>query len=169
VHPIWVGKIPDPFCFNPHFSQSELPLGYAERTQPSSLDGERIQSIMKKFALVMGLLGVLLTTAFGQGNVLHAKIPFEFAAGANTLPAGNYDFSVSNRAITIKNTETGKSFDLGFLTRIAADKTAMGTARISYDVQEGKHSIEAIWPAQGDGYLVQTVKGEHTHEIVRSK
>ena len=125
---------------------------------------------MKRLTLVLGLLGVLLSTAFGQeGNFLQAKIPFEFGAGGKTHSAGNYDFSVHNKFVTMKNKDTGKTVDLGFLTRIAADNTATGKARISFDVQEGKHFIEAIWPAQGDGYLIHTVKGEHTHEIVRSQ
>lgn len=124
---------------------------------------------MKRLALVVSLLGVLLATAFGQGNILHAKIPFEFVAGGNTFAAGNYDFSVSNKLVTIKNADTGKIVELGFLTRIAADESGKGTARITYDVQGGKHSIEVIWPERGDGYLVGTVKGEHTHAVVRPK
>lgn len=124
---------------------------------------------MKRLTLVLGLLGVLLSTAFGQGNFLQTKVPFEFVVGGQTFPAGNYDFSVSNKLVTMKSKDTGKTVDLGFMTRIAVDNTAAGNARISFDVQEGKHFIEAIWPAQGDGYLINTVKGEHTHDIVRSK
>jgi hypothetical protein len=122
---------------------------------------------MKRFTLILGLLGVLLSTAFGQGNLLRTKIPFEFVAASKTFPAGNYDFAVSDHFVQMKNLDTGKTVSLGFLTRMAADNTAAGKARISFDVQEGKHFIEAIWPDQGDGYLVHTVKGEHTHEIVR--
>ena len=124
---------------------------------------------MKKAALVVCLLAVLLTSALGQGTFLHARIPFEFVAGGQTFPAGNYDFSVSNSAVTIRNMETRKSLEFGYLTRVAADNTAPGAARISYDVQEGKRFIEAIWPSNGDGYLIHTVKGEHTHVIVRLK
>ncbi len=124
---------------------------------------------MKRLVLVVGLLGVLLASAFGQGHFLQTRIPFEFVAADQTFPAGLYDFNVSNNAVTMKNHDTGKSVALGFMTRIAADKTAKGTARISFDVQEGKHFIEALWPAQGDGYLLHAVKGEHTHEVIRSK
>lgn len=124
---------------------------------------------MKRLALVVGLLAVLLPSAFGQGNVLHATIPFEFVANGKTLPAGSYDFSVSNKFVTMKNVDTGNTVELGFLTRIAADETASGRARISFDVQGDKRFIEAVWPQSGDGYLIHTVKGEHTHEIVRSK
>lgn len=118
----------------------------------------------------MGLVGVLLTTgAFAQGNFLQAKIPFEFVVGGNTHPAGNYGFSVSQKFVEMKSQESGKTVPLGYLTRIAADRTAAGTARISFDVQQGQHFIEAIWPDSGDGYLISTVKGEHSHEVVRMK
>jgi len=124
---------------------------------------------MKRLTLVLGLLGVLLSTAFGQGTVLHAKIPFEFVAGGKTIPAGTYDFGVSRNFVQMKNSDTGKTVSLVYMTRIAADNTATGRARIAFDVQDGKHFIEAVWPEQGDGYLLHHVKGEHTHEIIRSQ
>jgi hypothetical protein len=124
---------------------------------------------MKRSILVVGLLAALLTTAFGQGSSLRLKIPFEFVAGGKTLPAGNYQFSVYNNLVQMKSLDTRETLSLTFLTRIAGDNTANGKARISFDVQEGKHFIEAIWPDQDDGYLVHVVKGEHTHEIVRSQ
>jgi hypothetical protein len=126
---------------------------------------------MTRLTLVVGLLGILLATAFGQGKLMQADIPFEFVAHDTTLPAGNYEFNVSsnNNSIQIRNTDLGKIVELAVVTRLAADRTAGGTARISFDVQEGKHVIEAIWPVTDDGYLLHTVKGQHTHEIVRSK
>jgi hypothetical protein len=134
---------------------------------------EKRERSMKRLTLVLGLLAVLLSTAFGQigqRSVLQAKIPFEFVAGSHTLPAGNYNFSVSLNNVQMKNLDTGKTVSVGYMTRIAADKTASGKARITFDVHEGgKHFIEALWPDQDDGYLIHTVKGEHTHDIVRSQ
>jgi hypothetical protein len=124
---------------------------------------------MKRLSLILGLLGVLLSTAFGQGSFLQAKIPFEFVAGGKTLPAGTYDFSVSNKFVEMKNHDTGKTLSLGYLTRIAGDDTTAGRARLSFDVQQGKHFVEAVWPDKGDGYFLHSIKGEHTHEIVRMK
>jgi hypothetical protein len=125
---------------------------------------------MKRSTLVLGLLAILLSTAFGQRGVLQTKIPFEFVAGSHTLPAGDYNFSATDRFVQIKNVDTGKTVSVAYITRIAADRTATGKARVSFDVQEGKHFIEALWPGQdGDGYLVHSVKGKHTHETVRSQ
>ncbi len=124
---------------------------------------------MKRLALVAGLLAILVSTAFGQASFLQAKIPFDFVVAGKTLPAGSYEFRAVNNFIQMRNQETGKTLEFGAVTRLAVDKTAEGTARISFDVQEGKHFIEAIWPAQDEGYLFHTVKGEHTHEIIRSK
>ena len=126
---------------------------------------------MKRLTLVVGLLGVLLSTAFGQGNFLQAKIPFEFVAGGHTYPAGTYDFTVvpGRESVTMKNHDTSKSVWVGYFTRIASDETVEGRARISFDVQDGKHFIEALWPERGDGYFFSHIKGEHTHAIVRLK
>jgi hypothetical protein len=124
---------------------------------------------MKKSVLVVALLVVFLASAFAQGNLLQAKIPFDFVVGGKTLPAGNYEFKAANHNyIQIRNLETGKVVQLQSVTRLAADKSS-GTARISFDVQEGKHFIEAIWPEQDEGYLLHSVKGQHTHDMVSSK
>jgi len=121
---------------------------------------------MKRSLLVVGLLGLLLASAFGQNSFMQAKIPFEFVVEGKTLPAGDYDFKVTDRLVQLKNHDTGNTVALGYLTRIAVDKSAPAAARISFDVQDNKHFIEAIWPAKDDGYLVHMVKGEHTHDIV---
>ena len=125
---------------------------------------------MKRLTLVVGLLRVLLATTFGQGRYfLQTKIPFEFVAEGKTLPAGKYDFRLSDHSVEMRNHDTGKAFQLPVLTSIAADKTARGTARISFDVQGGKHFIEAVWPEKGDGFLIHKAEGENTREIIRSK
>lgn len=100
---------------------------------------------------------------------MQTTIPFEFVAGSTTLPAGKYDFRLSNNSVQMTNHDTGKAVALPLLTRIPADKTAKGTARMSFDVQDGKHFIEAVWPEVGEGYLIHRVEGEHTREIIRSK
>ena len=43
---------------------------------------ERKNLEMKRAILVVGLLGVLLTMAFGQENSVRATVPFEFDEGA---------------------------------------------------------------------------------------
>lgn len=100
---------------------------------------------------------------------MQTRIPFEFVAADKTFPAGKYDFRLSDHSVEMTNHDTGKRFSLPFLTSVAADKTAQGTARISFDVQDGKHFIEAVWPEKGDGYLIRKVEGGHAREIIRSK
>jgi hypothetical protein len=124
---------------------------------------------MKKPLLLLGLLGLLVASAFGQGNILQAKIPFDFVVNGKTLPAGNYDFSVNDRLVQIKNHDTGNIVALGYLPRIAADKTAQGVPKISFGMKDDKHFIQAIWPAQDDGYLVQKTNGESLHEVAGSQ
>jgi hypothetical protein len=117
---------------------------------------------MKRTILSVGLLAALLTTAFGQENFLRAKVPFEFMLSGRACPAGTYEFSVTDQLVTAQNVETGNAVVFSFLSRLAEDNSANGTARISFDLSEGKRFVEAIWPRQGDGYLVHMV---HTHEI----
>ncbi len=124
---------------------------------------------MKKVNLVVCLLGLMLATAVGQNGQprLQAKIPFEFWASGKAFPAGNYSFTVSNpKMITMTNQETGEAVYLRLITRIAAEKSPASKPKISFDVQQDKHFIEALWPDGDDGYLLHTVKGEHTHKVV---
>jgi hypothetical protein len=127
---------------------------------------------MKRVSLIVCLLAVVVTTALGQGSQskpnVKAKIPFEFVAAGETLPAGTYTFKFSETRVQVVNHETNQAVFLPLLTRIAADKSDAGTPKISFDTRDGKHFIEALWPAGEDGYLVHTVKGEHTHEIVKT-
>ncbi len=126
---------------------------------------------MKRSLVIVGLLGLFLASALGQETFfLKAKIPFDFVVSGRTIPAGDYDFGISNNMVALRDHGTGRNVaQFGYMTRIAADKTATGSARISFDVKEDKHFIEAIWPEQGDGYLIHAVKGEHTHEVIRLK
>ncbi len=124
---------------------------------------------MKKVLLVVLLLGMLMTTAFGQSGILQVKIPFDFVAGGKMLPAGNYKFSVSDNFVTLSDRETGRTVGrFMVITRLAAEDRTNSMARVSFDVKEGKHFIEAVWPLQTDGYLVHTVQGQHSHEVVGS-
>ncbi len=121
---------------------------------------------MKRLALLVCLLGVFLSAAFGQESIVRVKVPFEFVAGGQTLPAGSYTFSVSYDAhtTTIRNLDTGKSLTTLYIAQTRFDEQASGRAGISFDVQYGTHFVRAIWPDQGDGYLIHEVKGEHTSE-----
>lgn len=118
---------------------------------------------MKRTILIVGLMAALLSTAFGEGKFVRVKVPFEFMMSGQACPAGTYEFSVTDQLVTAQNVETGEAVVLSFLTRLAEDNSANGTARISFDLSEGKRFVEAIWLGQGDGYLVHVV---HTHEIV---
>jgi hypothetical protein len=122
---------------------------------------------MKRSLLVLGLLGMLMASAFGQSKFfLQATIPFEFVAGGKTLPAGVYDFSVSQGLVRVENHDTGNGAALGFLTRIAADKTTPGTARVIFDLKNDVHFIQAIWPDKDNGYMVHLGKEESANSLV---
>lgn len=126
---------------------------------------------MKKLVLVLGLLAIFASTAFAQGAFLTANIPFEFVVSGKTFPAGDYDFRMTGPGehfLQMSNHHTGAVIATVVpITRIAAASHEPGTGRVSFDVTDGKHFVEAVWPATGDGYLLHAVKREHTHEVVQ--
>ncbi len=122
---------------------------------------------MKRMIVMFGLLALLAVSAYAQEGLVNAKVPFEFVVSGKTLPAGNYVFKLSTDRLTVQNKDTGTIAAAMVMTKIAgtAESKAVG---ITFDVSNGKHFIEAVWPmAGGDGYLIHMVKGEHTHEVVK--
>ncbi len=124
---------------------------------------------MKRVTLLLGLLALLAVSAYAQGPIVNAKIPFEFVASGKTLPAGNYAFTVNGDHLMMKNADTGALTFATVLTRIAGTPESK-QVRVTFDVSGGKHFLEAVWPGTGgDGYLIHTVKGQHTHDTVQSE
>ncbi len=125
---------------------------------------------MKKVSLLVVVVVMMLTAGFGQATtpILTVNIPFEFIASGKTLPAGQYSFKLSGHGVQMTNHGSNEAVYLPLLTRIAADKMAGQGGKVSFDVRDGKHFIEALWPAGEDGYLVHTVKGQHGHDVVKT-
>ncbi len=122
---------------------------------------------MKRMIVMFGLLALLAVSAYAQEGLVNAKVPFEFVVSGKTLPAGNYVFKLSTDRLTVQNKDTGTIAAAMVMTKIAATAESKAVG-ITFDVSNGKHFIEAVWPmAGGDGYLIHMVKGEHTHEVVK--
>lgn len=121
---------------------------------------------MKKAVALIGLLGVLVLSAVGQTPV-RANIPFDFVAAGTTLPAGNYEFRVSNDFLnmSVRNLKTGKAVVIPVLTMLAAGPADV--PRITFDELGGKNFLEAVWPGTEDGLLLHQTKEKHTHKTVK--
>ncbi len=122
---------------------------------------------MKRMSVLLGLLALLAVSAYAQEGVVNAKVPFDFVVSGKTLPSGNYVFTLNSSRVTVRNKDNGNIVAAMVLTKIAGSKESKAVG-ITFDVSNGKHFVEAVWPvAGGDGYLIHMLKGEHTHEVVK--
>jgi hypothetical protein len=132
-----------------------------------------MEQSMKRATVLLGLLALLLVSAYAQSPVnqiplINAKLPFEFVLSGKTLPAGNYVFSLtdSESQLTVKNQASGAVVKALVMTQLAnsPDSKVVG---VTFDVRDGKNFLEAVWPVAGrDGYLIHVVKEKHTHKVV---
>jgi len=103
---------------------------------------------MKKSYLTIALT---LTVLFGAGLSAHAqdpdsvvvKVPFEFVAGASTLPAGTYTIgrnsSGANPGLNIRSDEHSV-----FLLPIDADSVPGGPPKLSFEHVVGKYFLSKV-------------------------
>ncbi len=122
---------------------------------------------MKRMLTVIGLLTVLVISSYAQQPIVKADIPFEFMAAGKVLPAGNYEFVVNEAlsGIQIRNLDTHKTMVVHIITQVAA---RAGTVGVTFDNVNDKRILEAVWPPNGDGYLLASTKGKHGHEVVKA-
>jgi hypothetical protein len=118
-------------------------------------------------ALAIAVLFALMAIpAFSQNAAVNATIPFAFGVGEKELPPGEYQFRLDpNNRIAVQNLKTRETISVPVITRLAADSTAKHT-RVTFDVTAGKKYLEALWPAEGDAFLVRATKGKHQHDTV---
>jgi hypothetical protein len=71
---------------------------------------------------------------------LRVNVPFDFYAGAQQLPAGNYLFSVNyeTHAVMLRNRESGRSFAL---VAIPADADKAGQAYAEFESSGGSYRL----------------------------
>ncbi len=122
---------------------------------------------MKRAIAFIGLLGILVLPAFGQGHVVKASIPFDFVAAGTTLPSGDYEFRASDdfHEMSARNLKTGKIVAVPILTMLAAGPSRM--AQVTFDELGNKNFLEAVWPGTQDGFLLHQTKEKHTHKTVK--
>ncbi len=105
-----------------------------------------------------------------------ARIPYDFVAAGNALPAGEYEISTddaNNTILVLKNLETKKSTVVAFMTRLSP-RTSPDDSLV-FDDAAGKHYLSEIYvsrpdayalPGEGDGYFLPGAAGPHTHSTL---
>ncbi len=125
---------------------------------------------MKRVVAVIALVAMVVLSGYAQQDVvMKAKIPFSFIAAGKTLPAGDYEFKVTQDrdAIAVRNIETGATANVIVMTRLAPETISSAKAHITFDQVGGKSYLEVIWPGVEDGYLINITKEKHKHQTVK--
>jgi cytochrome c5 len=111
----------------------------------------------------------LLVVASAQaqaGTVLSANVPFSFAAGGTTLPAGTYQFKFrpNDETLLINGGKAGE-LKLHAIAQLAGASLFKDTGLV-FDAFEGRHVLSEVWiPGEG-GVLVNAAPKQHPHEVV---
>jgi hypothetical protein len=127
---------------------------------------------MKKYLFGLAAVSALLLTAnlsVAATTLAIAKVPFEFTAGENKLPAGQYEIQEegpSSNVLIFRNVDTGKSTLAEYLTRLSqrqGDETTVVLDKIG-----DQYALTEIHPVGSDGYYLTGLKGKHTHVSIKS-
>lgn len=122
---------------------------------------------MKRILSIIGLLAIVAVSLYAQHPMLKAQIPFEFMVGAKSLPAGHYEFTLNEdfTSVIVRNLDTGNRMPVPIVTSLAGPT---GDVRVTFDTVGDKKTLEAVWLADNQGYLLHATKGKHSHDIVKA-
>jgi hypothetical protein len=123
-----------------------------------------------KCLVLFSLLTLLAAlSVYAQTGVLHANIPFAFSAAGKQFPAGQYQIAGPSNSefFTITSIDGKNSATVIFLTRLAgAIHTTPADAHIVFDTVGGTYTLSELWFPGDDGYMLNTMKGQHSHRVV---
>ncbi len=101
-----------------------------------------------------------------------ARIPFQFKAGKQVLPAGTYvvTFDKANpKAVSLRAQGGGATVDVPVITALAVQDLTGAEAHLVFDKVDNEHTIAEFWPAKADGYFLGGAIVSHTHVVVNAK
>jgi len=108
-----------------------------------------------KRTLTAAMLTLVATAAYGQPNVLTAKVPFAFRAVGSDLPAGQYKIVPAGSAgsmgtMELRNMDTGKTVFIP--SKAPTSETKDGRPRLIFQCggEEGC-SLATLWSGTGRG------------------
>jgi hypothetical protein len=106
--------------------------------------GELVKKVHLPVVLAIGCLFVLAVSGFAQdGEGVVVKVPFEFVAGAKTMPAGMYSVrrvSFDSHSGLIIRSEN----ESALLLPIVVDRTSAGQATISFERQGDRYILSRL-------------------------
>jgi hypothetical protein len=123
--------------------------------------------------------GALITVSLGLfagqcafAESVTAKIPFQFKAGKQTLPAGTYVFTFDKAKpvnLSIKASGASTVATLPIITELAMQDKVGAEVHVVFDKVENEYTIAEFWPAKADGYYLGGAGVTHTHVVVDAK
>ena len=121
-----------------------------------------IQNILHIAAIAVVLSAA---TLFAQSPKVTAKVPFEFVAGGQTLPAGEYTIERnSNSTVTIQDA-TGNVHLVVLSQPVSKSGVTTPGAALVFELNQGKTFLSQVWTGKerNGRQLVQThTAGEKT-------
>ena len=94
-------------------------------------------------ALLLGSLGAIPVGANAQSVTARATVPFEFAAGGASMPAGEYSVDVSNLSgVIILHGTSGHSVEL--FSSFAEAPASNGTAKLLFEKRDGMAYLAGV-------------------------
>jgi hypothetical protein len=97
------------------------------------------------------------------------KIPFQFYADGNLLPAGTYEFrpNVEGTHIEMRNTKGEDTLIVPVLTSLSLRK--VDRAEAVFDVAGQDHYLSEFYLNGMDGFAFNGALGKHSHQIIESE
>ena len=124
---------------------------------------------MRKKTLRVATLGLFIMVAIASGygqslDPMHVKVPFQFTAAGETLPAGDYAIkalSNSTKVAMIRNEETSQAI---LVLTHPAISTASKDSRVVFHRYGDQYFLSSIWKA-GDGTGSEVIKSRAEREL----
>jgi len=113
--------------------------------------------ILTSLALAVLLLAGVARAQYAE-RVIKVNIPFEFAVGEATFPAGEYSVVRSDTHLLLLR-DSERRILTTILTRSVQGTAAPAKAKLEFDVEDGLHVLTQVWQ-EGNVY---------GHELYRSK
>lgn len=136
---------------------------------------------MKRLAVSLAAVTVILAAAAMPAVAQNTfKIPFTFQAGGASIPKGEYSvLQKDDSHVTLKQESTGKEFQVPFTKRLPQPNPPLSEPQLVFDVVGNfapsyteyvtDYVLAEVWPAGKDGFLVHSMKGAHSTQIIKAE
>ena len=105
-----------------------------------------------------------LAPAFGQDKV-RADIPYEFTFASKVLPAGTYNFTVTQFGLQMQSA-TGQVYRSPIITRLGGPSELVREGALVFDKMGSVRVLAEVWMVGTDGILLHRTPKDHNHDIL---